>query len=553
MWRFRILLLGAAAIPSLALAQAIDTKGAAQLKTLFENALEHTNFKIEGARPYLEYEGGVSVEQTDNYYAVTLPPLRVNYSSNTTLDVGIISINATPHEEREDRWKMSFALPTPMVLYGKENTEIFQLDIDGQRAAGIWDEDFESFIKLDAIYQNIEVTAGEYGRLSIPEAQIRYDFTENEENGYWSGPTVSSVKDLTVEFGKSETKISIDSAQVKANIDDYNVKAAQDFKTKIRDFTQKIQENSKAVLDKNIPAEKKHEIGKTMQKMNFQLFAAFVELLENMGNGASIEYSLNGFSLLNPQSVEDDKEASSKEIKLDHAMFGFALNGLDEGAASLAVKFGFDGAGTVPPANIYDSPIIPSAMNIDMRLQDIAFEKLTAAAQPALQSMAQNPDLAMIIGIGLISTLPAILSEAGTKLIVDKSFIEGDGFRIEFDGALNADPGAMTGFSGRMNGLFTGLDEMIEKTERLQFDPKVKDTQGVKRLLTQLTALQTVGRKDEDSKPSRYRFDIEIQSAGAVLLNGQDFWGIAKGIEIFPEEKRPATPPHEELEEDDPI
>lgn len=172
-----------------ALAEELDANGQ-QLKSLFETLIENQNKASKKSGVKVNFDGDISVEQTGEYYAVTLPFLSLDYNDGSSMNIGLIGINAAPHDS-PDKWKMTFALPAQMNFQDSDDQTLFTVDIGAQRSSGVWSESLGYFSKLDANFENIAFENVRDGfTLSLPAARAVYDLDE-DENKKWSGPLIS--------------------------------------------------------------------------------------------------------------------------------------------------------------------------------------------------------------------------------------------------------------------------------------------------------------------------------------------------------------------------
>lgn len=172
-----LLLLGGA---NTAPAQTIDTKGAVKLRTIFQTFIDNQKKTFVPAMGVsLMYDGRVSVEQTGTYYAVTLPHIKILYNDGRIFDIGMISVNAVP-DRTPGRWRMTAAMPTPMVVRGADGKVIKRIVIGSQKSMGVWDERLKGFINFDGVYNDVALDGGAYAYgARIPELKARYDFSTN--------------------------------------------------------------------------------------------------------------------------------------------------------------------------------------------------------------------------------------------------------------------------------------------------------------------------------------------------------------------------------------
>lgn len=136
-------------------AETLSTDARAQvLKGQIEGFLEHQRDIAAQNGCTLTVKGDVMIEKADSYYALTLPHLRYTDAKGIRTEIGTVSINAIPQGTHE--WKMTVALPTPMISFQKNNAGQFRIDIGAQNASGIWNEKLAHFTSLNAAFGNIK-------------------------------------------------------------------------------------------------------------------------------------------------------------------------------------------------------------------------------------------------------------------------------------------------------------------------------------------------------------------------------------------------------------
>jgi len=167
-------------------AQDVTEAEAQRLQTVFQNILTTRKDAIATEtqnQSELVLKGDVTVEAVDTYYAITFPQITINYPDGDYVDIGLISLNASPHD-KPGQFRMTMALPTPILGFNGTGQEIMRIALGAQQSAGIWHEGLENFIKLDTVYTDVQITSIDT-KTTLPEVRIRYDLEESE-NGRWS-------------------------------------------------------------------------------------------------------------------------------------------------------------------------------------------------------------------------------------------------------------------------------------------------------------------------------------------------------------------------------
>lgn len=167
-------------IPAQALAET-SPETAQKLDKMFSKMLDSYADKAEKRGFTLLQDGQIMVETAnDRYYAVTLPSLSLKYPEGGTLKIGMIAANVLP-TEKADEWKISMAIPTPIVFYNKSNTPEMRIHIGGQNFSGIWNERLNSYSKFDGRYQDIRIeNANVESETIIPAITLALDLSEGK-------------------------------------------------------------------------------------------------------------------------------------------------------------------------------------------------------------------------------------------------------------------------------------------------------------------------------------------------------------------------------------
>lgn len=131
-----------------------NAQGAASLKTLIEKQMNLKQAEHKAAGGSYILEGDVKVEPAGTYYAVTFPDIKIKDTTGKTYDIGMIAANVVPGATSNE-WKAAIAIPTPIKIQNAQGKADGQLDIQKQKAMGIWDTELNAFRSLDSSYDGL--------------------------------------------------------------------------------------------------------------------------------------------------------------------------------------------------------------------------------------------------------------------------------------------------------------------------------------------------------------------------------------------------------------
>ncbi len=490
----------------------VNAEGAAKLKTIFQNFMLYQKSVTEQDKARLEYDGNVMVEPADKYYAVTLPHVRMLYPDGAKLDIGMVSINASPHET-SGQWKMAVAIPTPIILMDARQTQAVKINIGAQKAAGIWDEGLEGFAKLDAEYNNITVENAATGlSMKIPEIKLLYDFAKNADNTTWSGPGQILVRNVASGMANGGS-LKLGELKIDFSLDRYNPAVLNEYHTFLQGYMADV---AKSTPGKPVDQAKTIELADRLRS-----------LLINASNGLAGSVNISGLEATRTNPLTHTPET----VRLDKAFFGLEAKDMSADKVTLALLFGHDGLSITPTPAGYDG-VIPEETNIDIKLNGIPAKQLLEMVRNTLQSSMTQPEMANFAGMSLLIKLPAVLSQAGTNAELKNTFIGNSTYRFDINGIIKADVAAVNMFIASLKGKFRNLDTLVAKVKAIATDlnhPAAKNAQGI---LRSLQTLQTYGAP-KPGVAGTYTYDLQMSPQGQVLLNGKP-----SGLGMIP-----ATPP----------
>ena len=478
-------------------APAINKAGAQQLKTMFDTLLEERKKTLRTTSDTaLTYQGSTSVEPQASYYAITLPYISLRSKDGNRIDLGMVSINAAPDTTAPKRWKMAIAIPTPIIMYDKNDQSILRFVIGAQKSAGIWDETVENFVKLDTLYANVSVrtTQDDSFALTIPQILTRYDFRKGEGT-LLSGDGYIVAKDLALTMG-NQFSGTLGSLRNDFTLKDFNTIEYAAHQKRISALTRRMTTDG---VDKN-----------ALEK---ELLGTTVNLYKSFGEKLSTKYSLKN------ASITSKKDGVHNTVKIDDAAFGFDIGGFLSGKVFSGLTFGYNGL-VLGSANL-PQDIMPADVNFDIALKNLPLKELSSMGRTTAQSLQQNPDAdaKAMIGLSLAMRLPALLSQAETLINLKNTYIGNKNYRLTLNGEAKADITAVNSITALLNGTFNGLDTLINRT-RYYAKTDSQNAATYTNLLKQLQFMQTLGEKSGAGDTYLYKF--EMTPTGQMLLNDKD-------------------------------
>ncbi len=480
----------------------IDKAGAAKIKSLVENFIQEQKklAEIDGVTK-VEYQGEVMVEEADDFYAVTLPYTKLINARNEQIDLGMISINASPADE-PGQWKMRVAVPTPIVVTDKSGNEITRITIAGQRAAGIWDETLQSFVKLDAQYKDI-LFAGREGNIKLPETRIIYDFTKDAA-GKWSGPGSITFKNLDA-TGPHKNTMKIADAKITFAIDKYDSSA-------IRLYREKL-----AALGESLGNAAKSQPSSAHTAAVANMMTDF---LTGAGNGIQLRYDVTGLDL-----TKTDATGVTRNLALPRGFLGLELGGFNSGKVRLALKGGHEGLKITPATE--QQGLTPTESNIDIVIENIPVREITGLVKNTMQS-----GMGTTARFSLITKLPALLSQAGTFMTITDTRLGNADIDIKLDGRARADISAVNSATMDSKATIRGLDTLLARMKEKQKTATPAEQQKIAASIAKLEQIKKNARVEKTADgQTLHVLELIMNPQGQILLNGKDaFTGTAAPV-----------------------
>lgn len=495
-----------------AMAQELDADGQ-KLKTMFETIIESQKKNQFSQFSTLAFDGDVHVEKSGKYYAVTLPYMTLNYNDGAKFEIGMVAINAAPHDA-PDQWKMTFALPTPMTLTDENGEKASQINIGAQRASGVWNDTLGYFSKLDANYESIVMSDPDNSyTFTMPSVQAVYDL-ESDNNGKWSGPVYFTFNDINLNIPEEGGEIlRVGGINLNMEMFKYDPVHMKDYQNKIEQLMllQEGGENAQSAADvANVSG----------------LLDSFVGMI---GNGFTSQYQIKDVTMRGGKS-----EQKFDTLKIAEAGFGLDLTGFLDNKVALDMRMGYQGFDMQPPpAGV--SEVSPKNLNLDISLQNIPFSEISQMAKESAQAAVENPEMAQMAGMSTLFKLPALLSQAGTTLVLKDNHFGNDTYHVQIDGNVLTDMEAVNSATADVTGSIKGLDRLTQiLTTEMQSAPAGPNTGFIQQIIMGLTMAKGMGEIGTNANGEAvHLYKIIMGKDGKIFLNGQDmsmFMGAATGM-----------------------
>lgn len=500
---------------------AVNDEGAKKLETLFGDILDYMKTVYGenglGGISLFTMEGELSVTQQEGYYAITMPHMYYQEPEGVKVDFGVTAFNAI-QDDRDGYWKMTIAFPE-VIKVTEDNEELASINIGSQNIAALLSEKLGYFTKYDGTLENITISINDESIETFSIEKIRY-FVNLEENneGKFAGPFDVSMTGFNIIPKDEEGFLKIGKASIEGNIKGSNPVSLNEYKEKILKYTDKLQ---------SLETVENEEDFKKIDMNPQEIADMFSELFWFDIQGIDFAYKAEDIS-----AKIGSEDVDSLELK--NALFGMSFDDLNTDSGSFSLNIAYNGAKSEPTQPEYEG-IVPSDLNLHIEAKKIPVQSLTTISKNTLAAITENPDMATMAGMGLVMKLPAILSQAGTQIIIEKNHAKSALYDASISGKIIADMSAVASATGKFTGVFEGLDALYKKVEKNANDPDLPDAQNFATMLPNLMMLKNYGKAGTGpSGAPAYSYDLELTPEGKFLINGQDL------------SAQPAPPPAEE-------
>lgn len=480
-----------------------------KVQVMLESFLQHWEQQISTNGTKLLRDGDLKITPQAGYANATLPYLRVMRADGSSLDIGTIIVNISP-DTMPGRWKMSIALPTPMM--GKNDKGIEDLRIDWgktQKFSGLWDETFGQFITLNGAYQDVKILLQDQAKkkfinIVLGSVQTKIDLRPDGQD-LWSGPIT------LVEAQRISVKPS-DGGE--ATLGDFSVNGEIRKQNLLR--IKQDQEKIQGLLTQMQKAQQERRYDLVLEDA---LQDAFMDLFLNASNGVTSRISMNNLSVHQPALAENP----AQDIQLQHADVSMEVNDISQPLAQLDLGFAFNGL-MLTPEPAQNAGLTPAQARAQFSLKKLPVRAIADLLHNHMQASATGtPPVGLF---ALLFQLPPLLAQSGTVLDFQQGAARNADYTLTHEGSAFADATAVMSFIGKSVLRVKGLDTIIARLEA-QNSP-MADT---------LRKWQNIG---EVIKGQETIFDFELTPTGKFLINGTD------SATLFappPDVATPANPP----------
>ncbi|MBI2234067.1 MAG: hypothetical protein HYU57_03555 [Micavibrio aeruginosavorus] len=456
---------------------ALDQAGAERLKQVFTDYLERRKTAMRFGGQELRAEGAIMVEPGDYYYAVTMPHLSVHNPDGSYTDIGILAINAMPGDTPRE-WKMTIAIPTPVLAYDADKKIESRIDIGAQTLAGVWSEDMRNFTKLDARYEN----------LSIQRIQEKYAM-EQMEIVQGGDPGVSKI-------GRVE---------LNGALHEYSP------------------ENARAYEEKLVALQS--SAGETPGPEHVEsLYNTLFDAFSSLWDGFDSTMTVSDIALSRP-AIPGSPAGS---LTIAKAGMGMNARGFRSDSVSASMKIFYDGFKIAPvPAGF--GAATPDHLNIDVSLSKLPFREIVEMRRAEMKAVPAGAEPTTAQTAALMTKALQLMTRAGTSFTVKDSALGNTTYNALLNGQALADLEAAMKAVGSMRLEVSGLDRLIalsgEKLKDKTLDDASRKT--LQDSVVLLTVLQTLGQMGKNGKGEAVRvYDFALAKDGKMTLNGTDLAAI---------------------------
>ncbi|PJB70062.1 MAG: hypothetical protein CO093_08845 [Alphaproteobacteria bacterium CG_4_9_14_3_um_filter_47_13] len=473
------------------------------LEHIFGDVLEQYKDLAKSGDAELVTEGKIMVEPSGSYYAVTLPHMRLEQADGSYTDIGMISVNTLPGDTSE-QWKMTVALPTPIIYYDSQNKSSVTVEIKNQNFAGIWHETLKNFIKLNAQYGDIIITqSDDQTRISIPVMKVIADMTPDGK-GLWSGSGDVILSGLHAHSDRTGGDVRLGEMKITSTVKDYSFDAVLDYQEKISALTESQSGQGKK-------ASSAHVMG---------LYNLIADFMGSAWDGFGVTVAVRDFSLSMPKTAK----ASARNFKMDHSKLGFNMTGFRSGLVTMGITSAYDGLQTFA-MSAEDKALVPDHVNIDLSINNLPYKEMAELGRTSLQGVTETPQAGALVGMNAAMMLPQLLTKAQTNLTLKNTYVGNNDYNILTNAMMKADLKAALGATGNARTEIYGIDYLVDSFNKIVSRPDLGEARKTKiqKSLAMLSVIKMVGQMEKDAKGRDIRtYHLELNEQGQTLLNGTD-------------------------------
>ena len=496
-------------------AQPVDIDGALYIQNKIQEQLDMPNFGMSS-------EGAVEVEPAGNYYAVTLPHIRLDMPTPPSemapqggkfaFDFGISALNMVPTDIK-GQYVFSQSIPTPWRFYNNDQ-ETFRLSIEKQKTSGVYDLEMNLATRLDAQYDNINFIDAQTGNpLFHIDSIVAKGGYDEKKAGHYTGRLPVEIKGFQVLDDKSQPFLIVDKIKAYSGYTDLSrantMKCMKDMQTVNKQITSYV---------------------KTEQVVDPTVIAGFLDtalacmgiLADGMEGGLVIEGAKIGPALAASMGMQN--------VTLDSLYSQSFFTDIMKEKMGVALKLGMQNINFQPwPAGY--SKYAPRSFHIDIGVDNIPHSKLHKIVKNVLgmysqdaQTLTANPQMILL---PIMAQVPKLLNEAQSGFVANDVRISGDGYQAILKGRVQSDINAIYGASGKGTLTFYNMDKFMEGITAEAQDPNNPNAAGMMPMLMPIKLFFGFGQ--DDGQGNRV-YNFELTQQGQFMLNGQDLKSLMGGM-----------------------
>ena len=501
----------------------VSAEGATALKAVIQAEIDARKNVHTASGSELLTQGDLKVETADGYYAVTFPHIKVKDATGLIVDVGMFAANVIPGDTPKE-WKASFAIPTPIHVFNKENVALGNVTFGKQRAAGVWDMDLKSFTRFDGEYADIEFkSVDQKSGFKIGKSTLRTLLKRDATTGNLTGPSVGVFSDWTLSAPDEGLSASIKDVNFEVTVKDFDPKVALSFNDQVAALGQ----NGQTITDSVVSG----------GQSGIALYNMLTDVISKSSDSFTTNRGLYGRSIPTtagtsafaptPENGATATPGKPETFELGTAGFGFDMGGFRSGSVKMSMRLNYGGLKISDTTDPYKD-LIPFASKIDFSINNLPFKELVDLGRGTMTaSSSGDPNAAQMAGMTAMMQVPQLLTDAGTNLThtFDST---ADIFKIESNGVVSANIKALLGYTADENLTFTGLDKIIARINEEMKNPANPQASVLQSVLGTLSVMQMVGQKDP-SDPDKRTYKLVVDEQGKMLMNGSDMSTIMGG------------------------
>ena len=475
----------------------------ARLHTLFEDILTHQKDAAVLRGGDLEIKGEIEIVPVENYYAVTLPDLTFYTLPGGALHMGRIALNVLPGDTAGS-WKITMALPSPMLFYAKKEGTPTEIRIGAQNFSGLWNDKINYFSRLNARYQDISLSKPQTFTTKIEQINVLSDLKQ-DKNEYWSGPVNLTAKNLHSTSPLDGSDASIGLISVDMNIQDYSPDAFSAYQEKIGALAESYKDDNASISPQHLRG----------------LYNLIFDFMGKASDGLAAKMTLQDLRFSQPAQ----QQGKTKSVHMDKAGFGYTLSGFRADNVALGLSLFFNGLAITPQPEDLET-VIPETVNVTLKLDNLPYSKLVALGDENLKAAQISPEAAQNAKAQALLLLPKYLTEAQSHARIEPLRVENGYYSALLNAAFVADLNAAKSATGTAKLQLRGLDTMMgylkEKQDTDSAAPEAAKDK-INQTLAVLTILQIMGQQGQNDQGRPVRsYDFELKPDGADILNGAD-------------------------------